>query len=117
MATQGGIGSWWGDRSVIERRAVIGTVAVVIGWLLLVAFSSFELSAVFVGLVFLALYVPAWNRVPVRLGGVRLGRLVIPVALILLALTYPFFWDHLFEVPIFGPFPEVGTGVYMLVFI
>jgi branched-chain amino acid transport system permease protein len=117
MATRAGIGSWWGDRSVIERRAVIGAAAVVIGWLLLVAFSSFELSAVFVGLVFLALYVPAWNRVPVRLGGVRLGRLVIPVALIVLALTYPFFWDHLFEVPIFGPFPEVGTGVYMLVFI
>jgi branched-chain amino acid transport system permease protein len=117
MATRAGIGSWWGDRSVIERRAMIGAAAVVIGWLLLVAFSSFELSAVFVGLVFLALYVPAWNRVPVRLGGVRLGRLVIPVALIVLALTYPFFWDHLFEVPIFGPFPEVGTGVYMLVFI
>jgi branched-chain amino acid transport system permease protein len=117
MATRTGIGSWWGDRSVIERRAVIGAAAVVIGWLLLVAFSSFELSAVFVGLVFLALYVPAWNQVPVRLGGVRLGRLVIPVALIVLALTYPFFWDHLFEVPIFGPFPEVGTGVYMLVFI
>jgi branched-chain amino acid transport system permease protein len=117
MATRAGIGSWWGDRSVIERRAVIGATAVVIGWLLLVAFSSFELSAVFVGLVFLALYVPAWNRVPVRLGGIRLGRLVIPVALIVLALTYPFFWDHLFEVPIFGPFPEVGTGVYMLVFI
>jgi branched-chain amino acid transport system permease protein len=117
MATRAGIGSWWGDRSVIERRAVIGAAAVVIGWLLLVAFSSFELSAVFVGLVFLALYVPAWNRVPVRLGGIRLGRLVIPVALIVLALTYPFFWDHLFEVPIFGPFPEVGTGVYMLVFI
>jgi branched-chain amino acid transport system permease protein len=117
MATHAGIGSWWRDRSVIERRAVIGSAAVVIGWVLLVAFSSFELSAVFVGLVFLALYVPAWNRVPFRLGGVRLGRLVIPVALIVLALTYPFFWDHLFEVPIFGPFPEVGTGVYMLVFI
>src|SRR5256885_11235205 len=112
-----GLGTWWGDRSVLERRLAIGAAAVVIGWLLLVAFSSFELSAVFVGLVFLALYVPTWNRVPIRLGGVRVGRLVIPVALILLALTYPFFWDHLFEVPIFGPFPEVGTGVYMLVFI
>src|ERR671931_1004233 len=112
-----GFGSWWGDRSVVERRLGIGIVAVVIGWLLLVAFSSFELSAVYVGLVFLVLYVPTWNRVPVRVRGVGVGRLVVPVALIVIALTYPFFWDRLFEVPIFGPFPEVGTGVYMLVFI
>src|ERR687888_535555 len=112
-----GFGSWWGDRSVVERRLGIGIVVVVIGWLLLVAFSSFELSAVYVGLVFLVLYVPAWERVPFRVRGVRVGRLIIPAALIVIALTYPFFWDRLFEVPIFGPFPEVGTGVYMLVFI
>src|SRR5919197_3929991 len=111
MATShAGLGSWWGDRSVIERRAAIGAAAVLVGNLLLVAFSSWESSALIVSLVFLLLYVPTWNRVPVRLGGVRLGRLVIPTALILLALTYPFFWDRLFEVPIFGPFHEVGTG-------
>src|ERR671936_666157 len=84
MATHTGIGGWWGDRSVIERRAAIGAAAVVIGWLLLLAFSSFDLSAVFVALVFLALYVPTWERVPVRVRGVRLGRLVIPVALLLI---------------------------------
>src|SRR5919206_2887621 len=120
MATtthRAGFGSWWGDRSELERRAVIGAVAVVIGNLLLVAFSSWDFSAVLVSLVFLALYVPAWNRVGIEVRGVRLGRLVIPLALILLALTYPFYFDGLFEVPIFGPFPAVGTGVYMLVFI
>src|SRR5256714_11895109 len=110
-------GGWWGDRSVIERRAAIGAAAVVIGWLLLVAFSSFDLSAVYVGLVFLALYVPAWERMPIRVRGVAVGRFVAPVALIVLAVTYPFYWDRMFEVPIFGPFPAVGTGVYMLVFI
>src|SRR5919198_4833256 len=117
MATHTGIGGWWGDRSVIERRAAIGAAAVVIGWLLLLAFSSFDLSAVIVAFVFLALYVPTWNRVPVSVRGIRLGRLIIPAALIVIALTYPFYWDRMFEVPIFGPFPEVGTGVYMLVFI
>src|SRR5919109_5568806 len=118
MATsRADIGSWWGDRSVIERRAAIGAAAVVIGWLLLLAFSSFDFSAVIVAFVFLALYVPAWDRLPIRVGGVRVGRFIIPVALVALALTYPFYWDRLFEVPIFGPFPEVGTGVYMLVFI
>src|ERR671936_450761 len=115
--TRAGFGEWWGERSTMERRLGIGIVAVVIGWLLLIAFSSFDLSAVYVGLVFLALYVPAWERVPVRVRGIRVGRLVIPVALIALALTYPFYWDRLFEVPVFRPFPEVGTGVYMLVFI
>jgi branched-chain amino acid transport system permease protein len=117
VTSQAGFGSWWGDRSVIERRAAIGAAAVVIGWLLLVAFSSFDLSAVIVAFVFLGLYVPAWTRIPVRVRGIRIGRLVVPVALIAIALTYPFFWDRLFTVPIFGPFPEVGTGVYMLVFI
>jgi branched-chain amino acid transport system permease protein len=110
-------GDWWGDRSLIERRLVIGAIAVVIGWLLLIAFSSFDTSALYVALVFLVLYVPAWDRLPVSIANVRAGRLVIPVALIALALTYPFYWDRLFEVPIFGPFPEVGTGVYMLVYI
>src|ERR671935_197100 len=117
MATHTGIGGWWGDRSVIERRAAIGAAAVVIGWLLLLAFNSFDFSAVIVAFVFLGLYVPAWDRIPVRVRGIRVGRLIVPVALIVLALTYPFYWDRLFEVPIFGPFPEVGTGVYMLVFI
>jgi branched-chain amino acid transport system permease protein len=112
-----GVGGWWGDRSLIERRAAIGAAAVVIGWLLLLAFSSFGLSAVYVALVFLVLYVPAWNRLGISVRGVRLGRLVIPVALIVIALTYPFYWDRLFTVPIFGAFPAVGTGVYMLVFI
>src|SRR5438552_13008883 len=118
MATShGGISGWWGDRSVIERRAAIGAAAVVVGWLLLLAFSSWDVSAIWVALVFLVLYVPTWNRAPQRVRGIRVGRLVVPVALIAIALTYPFFWDKLFEVPIFGPFPEVGTGVYMLVFI
>jgi branched-chain amino acid transport system permease protein len=114
---RGGFGGWWGERSQLERRAVIGAVAVVIGWALLLAFSSWDLSAIWVALVFLVLYVPAWSRSGVRVRGIRIGRFVVPLALIALALTYPFFWDRLFEVPIFGPFPEVGTGVYMLVFI
>ena len=117
MATHTGIGSWWGDRSVIERRFAIGVVAVVIGNLILAAFSSWDRSALYVSFVFLVLYVPTWGQMPVRVRGIRVGRLFLPVALIVIALTYPFFWDKLFEVPIFGPFPEVGTGVYMLVFI
>jgi branched-chain amino acid transport system permease protein len=112
-----GFGGWWGKLNEFERRLAIGAIAVVIGNLLLLAFSSWDYSAVLVSLVFLALYVPAWSRVGIRVRGIRLGRLVIPLALVAIALTYPFYWDRLFTVPIFGEFPSVGTGVYMLVFI
>ena len=26
-----GLGDWWGDRSVIERRLVVGVIAVLVG--------------------------------------------------------------------------------------
>jgi branched-chain amino acid transport system permease protein len=117
MATPTGVSSWWGERSMVERRAAIGAAAVVFGWAILRGFNSLDFSAVIVAFVFLGLYVPAWHRLPITVGGIRVGRLVIPAALIVIALTYPFYWDKLFQVPIFGPFPEVGTGVYMLVFI
>src|SRR4029079_7037519 len=31
--------------------------------------------------------------------------------------AYPFFVDRMFTIPVFGAFPDVSTGVYMVVFI
>ena len=45
------------------------------------------------------------------------GKWVLPLAVLLIAVAYPFFSDHLFEIPVFGPFPDVATGVYMIVFV
>jgi branched-chain amino acid transport system permease protein len=41
----------------------------------------------------------------------------LPVVAIVVAVTYPFFVDRLFTMPVFGPFPDISTGVVMLVFI
>jgi len=35
---------------------------------------------------------------------------------LLIAVLYPFYLAHLFTIPVFGAFPDVGTGVYMIVF-
>src|SRR5215467_791336 len=40
-----------------------------------------------------------------------------PVAFTLTAIFYPFFQDRMFTIPVFGAWPDVATGVYMIVFI
>jgi branched-chain amino acid transport system permease protein len=42
---------------------------------------------------------------------------VLPVVAILLAILYPFYQEKMFVVPVFGVWPDVATGVYMLVFV
>jgi branched-chain amino acid transport system permease protein len=47
----------------------------------------------------------------------RPRRVVLPLVAIAVAVAYPFFVDHLFTIPVFGPFPDIQTGVVMVVFI
>jgi branched-chain amino acid transport system permease protein len=42
---------------------------------------------------------------------------VLPVVATVGAVMYPFYYTHLFTLPVFGAWPDVATGVYMLVFI
>ena len=42
---------------------------------------------------------------------------VTPVVALVLAVLYPFYQDKMFTVPVFGVWPDVATGVYMLVFV
>ncbi|HEV8462052.1 MAG TPA: branched-chain amino acid ABC transporter permease [Gaiellaceae bacterium] len=44
------------------------------------------------------------------------GRWLPWIALVLTAL-YPFYQAHMFTIPVFGAWPDVATGVYMLVFV
>jgi branched-chain amino acid transport system permease protein len=44
-------------------------------------------------------------------------RWLLPFAALLTAVAYPFFFDRMFTIPVFGPFPDIATGVYMVVFI
>jgi ABC-type branched-subunit amino acid transport system permease subunit len=45
------------------------------------------------------------------------ARLAAPLAATLTAIFYPFFVDRMFTIPVFGAWPDVATGVYMIVFI
>ena len=42
---------------------------------------------------------------------------VLPVVAVTLAVFYPFYASKMFVIPVFGVWPDVATGVYMLVFI
>jgi branched-chain amino acid transport system permease protein len=42
---------------------------------------------------------------------------VLPVVAVTLAVLYPFYASKMFVIPVFGVWPDVATGVYMLVFI
>jgi branched-chain amino acid transport system permease protein len=46
-----------------------------------------------------------------------LRRYVLPIGAIVAAVMYPFYVDRLFTIPVFGAFPDVFTGVVMIVFI
>jgi branched-chain amino acid transport system permease protein len=42
---------------------------------------------------------------------------VTPAVAIVLAVLYPFYLSKMFVIPVFGVWPDVATGVYMLVFV
>jgi branched-chain amino acid transport system permease protein len=67
------------------------------------AFEAFALSVL--------LYVPSWKR----LG--RFGRFVVPLGVLALVVTYPYYASNLFTIPILGAFPDVHTAVVMLIFV
>jgi Branched-chain amino acid transport system / permease component len=42
---------------------------------------------------------------------------LLPAAAVIATIMYPFYFAKLFTLPVFGAWPDVATGVYMLVFI
>jgi branched-chain amino acid transport system permease protein len=47
----------------------------------------------------------------------RQRRWAMPLAALVLAVLYPFYEEKMFTIPVFGVWPDVATGVYMLVFV
>jgi branched-chain amino acid transport system permease protein len=47
----------------------------------------------------------------------RIRKVALPVSAVAIAAAYPFYNTHLFTIPVFGPFPALDTGVFMIVFI
>jgi len=89
-----------------KRFAIVGLPALFV----LAITGSASLGLVVAGLILAALYVPAWDVLP-------LGKWIVPLTVIVLAFLYPFYQPNLFDVVIFGNFPSVDTGVTMLIFI
>ena len=102
------------DTAGLQSRGLrmgIGAVLLLIAVAAEHGFKSLDLSTFYFLAVLAIIYVPPWESVPV------VGRYARAAIAIIIAFTYPFFWDKLFTVPIFGEFPSVPTGVVMLVFI
>jgi branched-chain amino acid transport system permease protein len=94
----------------VRRRGIRGGI-VALAWIVLVTiFSGFTASLIWGTFIVLALYAVPWNMI-------RHGKWVVPGVAILLAITYPYYRDDLFEIPLFGPFPSVDTAVTMTIFI
>ncbi|TMK96061.1 MAG: branched-chain amino acid ABC transporter permease [Actinobacteria bacterium] len=111
----GDVRGWFGDRSALENRLLVALAVDAVVFVLVGVFSGVSASFILTLAVLNLLLVPPWSTLEV--GGRRIGRLVQPVGLITLALTYPFYVGKEFQIPIFGAFPDVATGVVMLVFI
>src|SRR5258707_9688686 len=93
------------------RRAVI---AVTVGLLALVVFAPFsgvDLAAVYTWVVFAALFVPPWERIP------RVGRFLPALGMLAVVVAYPYYADKLYTLPILGVFPSINTGVTMLIYV
>jgi branched-chain amino acid transport system permease protein len=94
----------------LRRRAIRGAIAAVIAFLWIGISEGISFALILAILVGLAFYVPPW-------GMVRYGKYVTTVAAIALVVLYPYYRADLFELPIFGAFPSVDTGVTMVIYI
>jgi branched-chain amino acid transport system permease protein len=79
--------------------------------LVLAPLFGFDTTAYITYALFVALYVPGWGRFG------RVGRWVVPLAFLALVVTFPYYADSMFTIPILGAFPSTSTGVVMLIYI
>jgi branched-chain amino acid transport system permease protein len=102
------------DRDAFIRdskpRLKKGLIAAVAAFLVITLVEGPTATLVLAFLLGLALYIPAWQHVP-------LGRFAVLATVIVLVVGYPFYQEHMFQVPIFGGFPSVDTAVTMLIFV
>jgi branched-chain amino acid transport system permease protein len=101
----------WRSWSPVRQRAVIAGIIGVLLLLVLAPLFGFDTTAYITYALFVALYVPGWGRFG------RVGRWVIPLAFLALVVTFPYYADTMFTIPILGAFPSTSTGVVMLIYI
>ena len=96
---------WWLRKLPLYFR-IAGEALLV----LVFAFSHAKSLAVLLAVVFGVLLIR--DFIPSRYSG-----WVITAAAVIAAIMYPFYVAKMFTIPVFGAWPDVATGVYMLVFI
>jgi branched-chain amino acid transport system permease protein len=101
----------WRSWSPVRQRAVIAGIIGLLLLLVLAPLFGFDTTAYITYALFVALYVPGWGRFG------RVGRWVIPLAFLALVVTFPYYADSMFTIPILGAFPSTSTGVVMLIYI
>jgi branched-chain amino acid transport system permease protein len=93
-----------------QQRAVKTFLVIALGTLVFVPIYGFRLSAYLALLVVAVIYIPDWPRFP-------LGRYAAPLAVIVLAFAYPFYFGHLPGIPLFQAFPTMDTAFTMAIFV
>ena len=106
----GTVRRWYTSLRGWRRRAVKLGVIVGLGTLIFVPLYGFRASAYLAVLVVAVLYVPEWPRLP-------LGRHAVPLAVIALAILYPFYYGHLPGIPVFQAFPTMDTAFVMAIYV
>jgi branched-chain amino acid transport system permease protein len=104
----------WRDLPEWQRRLAKALLAGAVLVVILAPLTGFDYTAYAAFGIFLVLYVPPWGRVP------RVGRFLVPLGVLGIAIAFPYYANpptKMFTIPIFGIFPDVHTGVVMLVFI
>ncbi|HEY6961563.1 MAG TPA: hypothetical protein VI408_06715 [Gaiellaceae bacterium] len=85
-------------------------IAAELALVVIFAFSSVPSLAVLLAIVFAVSWLT--DFAPPRYRG-----WIVTVAAVVAAVLYPFYVQKMFTIPVFGAWPDVATGVYMLVFI
>jgi len=111
----------WRSLPRTTRRAVKGLVWTGIGLLLVALLGVWQWSALVIAAIVLILVVPSWNRLVIS--GHRIGQWIPTIAILVLAITYPFYASSttgvstgLPQLPVFGTFPLMSTMVNMGIF-
>jgi branched-chain amino acid transport system permease protein len=98
----------------LTRRTIKALLWIGLSLVLIRAFGVWKTSALAAAVVVLVLVVPWYERLTI--GGKRIGKWVVPAAVLAIAATYPYYGTHMPQVPIFGPFPQLSTMVVMMIF-
>jgi branched-chain amino acid transport system permease protein len=104
----------WLAQPRLVRRAVKSVVWIGIALGAIALFGVWKSTALLAALVLLLLVVPWYERLSIA--GHRVGKWVVPLAVIGIAIAYPYYGTHMPQLPIFGPFPQLSTMVVMMIF-